>query len=289
MKLRWSDLYAGLCWNTTEKAKNAYFEAQEPTCTEIGWDSYETCIRCEYTTYKERTALGHNYETQFTIDKEPTCTEKGSKSYHCLRCQSISQITEIPANGHTMDEWKQTIVPSCSVMGEERRDCSVCEYFETQSLGLLNHTVIQHSAKEPTCNEVGWSAYETCANCSYSTYTEKPALGHSYEKAITLPTCTEQGYTTYMCNCGDSYVADYVNSTGHHFGEWVIVQEATTEQKGIKERECSCGHKESEDIPIIIDVKEPKSGCGSVVGSSLGMSFLVIGVTGLLVYRKRKR
>ena len=26
MKLRWSDLYAGLCWNTTEKAKNAYIK-----------------------------------------------------------------------------------------------------------------------------------------------------------------------------------------------------------------------------------------------------------------------
>lgn len=279
-----------------------YFEAQEPTCTEIGWDSYETCIRCEYTTYKERTALGHNYETQFTIDKEPTCTKKGSKSYHCLRCQSISQITEIPANGHTMDEWKQTIVPSCSVMGEERRDCSVCEYFETQSLGRLDHVVLNHSAKEPTCTEVGWNAYETCANCSYTTYVEKPALGHSYEKAITLPICTEQGYTTYTCHCGDSYIADYVNSTGHHFGEWVVIQEATTEQKGIKERECSCGHKETEDIPLIIedvekpstsdtdiDKEEPKRGCGSVVGPSLGMSFLVIGVTGLLVYRKRKR
>ena len=24
MKLRWSDLFVGLCWNTTEKAKNAY-------------------------------------------------------------------------------------------------------------------------------------------------------------------------------------------------------------------------------------------------------------------------
>ena len=294
-------------WGAYEICKNCHYTTYEervalghtavvdkavaPTCTETGLTEGKHCSVCSEVLVVQEvvSALGHTE----IIDKAvvPTCTETGlTEGKHCSVCKEVFITQEIVnANGHTMDEWKQTIVPSCSVMGEERRDCSVCEYFETQSLGMLNHTVIQHTAKEPTCTEVGWSAYETCANCSYTTYVEKPALGHSYEKAITLPTCTEQGYTTYMCNCGDSYVADYVNSTGHHFGEWVIVKEATTEQKGIKERECSCGHKESEDIPIIIDVKEPKSGCGSVVGSSLGMSFLVIGVTGLLVYRKRKR
>mgnify|MGYP003323280114 CR=1 FL=1 len=28
-------------------------------------------------------------------------------------------------------------------------------------------------------------------------------------------TCTEQGYTTYTCACGDSYVADEVAAKGH--------------------------------------------------------------------------
>ena len=40
---------------------------------------------------------------------------------------------------------------------------------------------------------------------------------HSYTSSITLPTCTEQGYTTYTCECGDSYVADYVDANGHDF------------------------------------------------------------------------
>ena len=33
-----------------------------PTCTEIGWDNYEYCTGCDYTTYKEKAALGHYYE-----------------------------------------------------------------------------------------------------------------------------------------------------------------------------------------------------------------------------------
>lgn len=38
---------------------------------------------------------------------------------------------------------------------------------------------------------------------------------HDYNAIITSPTCSEQGYTTYTCECGDTYVDDYVDATGH--------------------------------------------------------------------------
>lgn len=38
---------------------------------------------------------------------------------------------------------------------------------------------------------------------------------HTYNETITVPTCTEQGYTTYTCSCGDSYIENYVNALGH--------------------------------------------------------------------------
>ncbi len=40
---------------------------------------------------------------------------------------------------------------------------------------------------------------------------------HSYDAAVTAPTCTEGGFTTYTCTCGDSYVADETSATGHNF------------------------------------------------------------------------
>ncbi len=43
---------------------------------------------------------------------------------------------------------------------------------------------------------------------------------HSYNEAVSNPTCTEQGYTTYTCECGDAYIANYVNATGHDMGNW---------------------------------------------------------------------
>ena len=43
---------------------------------------------------------------------------------------------------------------------------------------------------------------------------------HSYSETVTPPTCTEQGYTTYTCGCGESYVGNYVNAAGHAFDGW---------------------------------------------------------------------
>ena len=43
----------------------------------------------------------------------------------------------------------------------------------------------------------------------------EPPHEHSYESKVTEPTCTEQGFTTYTCECGESYVADYVDALGH--------------------------------------------------------------------------
>lgn len=40
---------------------------------------------------------------------------------------------------------------------------------------------------------------------------------HVYESVVTEPNCTEQGYTTYTCECGDSYIDDYVDATGHNY------------------------------------------------------------------------
>ena len=40
---------------------------------------------------------------------------------------------------------------------------------------------------------------------------------HDYIGEVTEPTCTEQGYTTYICDCGDSFVGEYVAALGHEY------------------------------------------------------------------------
>ena len=48
-------------------------------------------------------------------------------------------------------------------------------------------------------------------------YTENRPHTHTYTSIITAPTCTKYGYTTYTCACGDGYVDDYVDATGHAY------------------------------------------------------------------------
>ena len=52
-----------------------HHDAQAATCTEIGWNEYDTCNNCDYTTYVEIPALGHDLTHHDA--KEPTCTEIG--------------------------------------------------------------------------------------------------------------------------------------------------------------------------------------------------------------------
>ena len=41
---------------------------------------------------------------------------------------------------------------------------------------------------------------------------------HKYDSVVTAPDCTNGGYTTYTCSCGDTYRADEVGATGHTNG-----------------------------------------------------------------------
>ena len=62
---------------------------------------------------------------------------------------------------------------------------------------------------------------------------------HSYTTEIIEPTCTEKGYTTYTCKCGDSYVSDYVYAIGHVESDWIVDKEATVSEDGQKHTECT--------------------------------------------------
>ena len=74
----------------------------------------------------------------------------------------------------------------------------------------------QAAVTAPTCTEVGYTTY-TCACGETYNSDEVAATGHNYETVVTAPTCTASGYTTYTCACGDTYKGDEVAATGHNY------------------------------------------------------------------------
>ena len=73
---------------------------------------------------------------------------------------------------------------------------------------------------------------------------------HSYKDVVTAPTCTEKGYTTHTCACGDSYVDTYVDALGHAWDNGKVTKEPTETETGVKTFTCTrCGETKTETIP----------------------------------------
>ena len=172
--------------------------AKAPTCTEIGWDAYDLCVRCGYTTRKELPALNHDLVRH--VAQAPTCTEKGWAYDTCSRfgC-SYTTRTELPALNHDLKQHAAK-APTCTEIGwDAYKTCSRCDYTTYTELTALNHALVNHDAKAPTCTEKGWDAYETCSRlgCDYTTYVELPAQHDLEQHAAQAPTCTEKGWDAY--------------------------------------------------------------------------------------------
>lgn len=156
-----------------------YQAAKAATCTTIGWQAYVTCSRCDYTTYVEIPATGHQpsdwivdaaatYEKDGTKHKEctvcrviietsivpmlkhsyvstvtaPTCTEQGYTTHICTDCGNKYIDDYVYATGHYYGEWIQTIAPGNETTGQERRDCTVCDHYELQDIAPLGYSQV---------------------------------------------------------------------------------------------------------------------------------------------------
>ena len=178
-----------------------HHDAKAPTCTEIGWDAYETCQRegCTYTTKVELPALKHKLVHHDA--KAPTCTEIGWNEYDT---------------------------------------CSRCDYTTYQEIPALKHKLVHHDAKAPTCTEIGWNEYDACQRegCDYTTKVEISAPGHDYTEKVVKPTCGKGGYTLHTCKkCNDSYKDHQTKTLLHWYGEWTSNGDGT-HSAACKRKDC---------------------------------------------------
>ena len=173
--------------------------AKAPTCTEIGWDAYDRCISCGYTTYQELPALNHDLVRH--VAQAPTCTEKGWAYDTCSRsgCNYTTR-KELPALNHDLKQHAAK-APTCTEIGWDAYEaCSRGDYTTRKELPALNHDLVRHDAQAATCTEIGWDAYDTCSrlDCNYTTYQEIPALKHDLvHHDAQAATCTEIGWDAY--------------------------------------------------------------------------------------------
>ena len=230
-----------------------HYDAQAPTCTKPGWDAFDTCPLCYYTTFRAIPALKHDLEHHEA--KAPTCTEKGWDAYEACSRFGCDYTTrkELPALNHALEQHAAK-APTCTEPGWDAYEtCSRCDYTTRKELPALNHDLEQHAAQAPTCTEIGWDAYETCSRCDYTTYAEQPALNHDLvQHAAKAPTCTEIGWDAYdLCvRCG--YTTRKELPAQHDLKQHAAKAPTCTEKGWDAYETCSrCDHTTYAELPAL--------------------------------------
>ena len=142
-------------------------------------------------------------------------------------------IRKEKANACQHNYEQTTIAAECERPGYIIMTCSSCgDSYVQKTLAELGHDYLNG-----TCTRCGQKEGETPHK-------------HSYKDIVTAPTCTEKGYTTHTCACGDSYVDTYVDALGHAWDEGKVTKPATEAEDGVKTFTCTrCGETKTETIP----------------------------------------
>ena len=183
------------------------------TCTTEGY-RYNYCEACGEEYYDiYRAALGHNYVK--VEAKDPTCTVNGNvEHYICTGCNLVFQLVDgeyvaidadsviIPTTDHYNGH--ETFKNICTDKPEHGKLCVWCEIDYTEGGHLWKDNLV-----EPSCEIDGYWV-KICDYCFESERGEiVRATGHNPEMVVIVaPTVFEDGYSVYMCACGQYFNKD---------------------------------------------------------------------------------
>lgn len=215
-------------------------------CTTAGEITYH-CTNCTATKTEVVSALNHNFDKEFTIDKQATCTESGSKSKHCSRCNEVTDVTVIEKLGHNFSDYVSDNNHTCLVDGTKTAECKRCGLTDTIT---ADGSAIGHIAsgwtitEQPDCTHSGLKI-KVCTVCGATLETAVvDAMGHTVvvDKAVSA-TCENTGLTegSHCSICKLVLVPqNTVAKLGHDYSEsFTVDKEATCTEQGIKSKHCT--------------------------------------------------
>lgn len=181
-----------------------------------------------------------------------TCTEPGVRTVRCSIC-GMEKEEEAEAKGHTLDNrWNHTALEhyqKCSTCGEEfgrgnheytysedwdDYECRICHVLHEEICGgaltiqeATCQRIVYHCdscgydmTKPGTFDEYHDYVDGFCRYCGAEDPDHVPHEHDYHETHRVDPTCTEDGYVEYTCDCGDTHT-DPLPATGHSWGEWM--------------------------------------------------------------------
>lgn len=188
--------------------------------TEGSYDEVVYCTVCEDELSREHKTVPHTHKAGAAVEEnkiDATCTKNGSydEVVYCEYCHyELSRVNKTISAQHTPDEPVQEdrVEPKCNAYGYyyEVVYCKDCDEKISRSdvimLDPIEHNLVSHTAKKPTCTEFGWEAYDECTECGLSTYVEIPSKGgHVWgtpvEEDTVESTCSTAGHYYDVVYC----------------------------------------------------------------------------------------
>lgn len=229
----------------------------EATCTTQGYDEH-ICHEWGGMNYNDRfvPTKGHSWDGG-TVTKAATYTETGIKTFKCKECDE-TRTEEIPSLNKTY-HIKNVVAPTCTAEGYTIYECNEVPglTYKGDYKAKLPHAYDAGKVTKPaTIYEKGVKTF-TCTSCG-TTYTEDiPMVEKTWHKGNTVaPTCTEQGYTVYICDQDSALTEkrDYTNALGHAWDAGTVTTAATCTKAGVKTYTCTrngCTETKTEEIAAL--------------------------------------
>ncbi len=174
----------------------------DPTCEDDGYTTH-TCTKCEYS-FRDTTVekLGHDYA--YTFDKETKT--------HTAVCKRNEEHV-LTSTACSFDEGLVTLSPTCTTDGERTFTCEYCQGSYKETVDKLEHDW------RYTFDEETHSHSAVCNNDP--THKIDPTPCDMTDGLETAPTCTTNGFTSYICKVCfgkfDTYDEATQKATGHSY------------------------------------------------------------------------
>lgn len=143
-------------------------EAKEPTHLEVGYEAYEYCTNCDYTTKVEIPMIEHEFTTEVIA---PTCTEKGYTTHIC-ECGFVENTDYVDELGHNYEV--ETTEPTCEENGLSVYTCACGDTYE-EVLEATGHKESGWILDEQPTTETEGSMHKECEHCGIKMEEDKIA------------------------------------------------------------------------------------------------------------------
>ncbi|MBE6947360.1 MAG: hypothetical protein E7454_03835 [Ruminococcaceae bacterium] len=109
----------------------------------------------------------------------------------------------------------------------------------TESTQPHEHYFVKESTRRPTCTDLGYTIY-VCSCGKNDLRDMKDALGHRLGEATVVPaTCETDGYTEQFCSRCEKHIRSDLVEAGHSFSEWGQADPAFGVPNSQQQRTCS--------------------------------------------------